>query len=645
MQDIKAYHFFYHAHSRAIITFTSTVELIKIIPYITFEYPPIIICMIRPSFLNHLYFKNFTVILTVFILIFGSLLTLYTVKKVESKMKNGLLEKARIAANSINKNRLNELTGTLADTSNPNYQRIKHQLKKMREAYPHCKFLYLMGKNNKGEIYFFADSQSPNSKDYAKPGLIYNEVSNEYRKTFETLREKTVGPIEDRWGKLMTALIPIKEEKTDELIAMLGMDVTIKHWIGEIIKQTGPMVLLIILGIILVFYIQQLRYLKKQREAERQIKKSTEHYQALFEQAADGILIGNEKGVILDANESMFQLTGYSKNELIGKKINLLFNKEEIDKNPFDYQAVLSGKMVSNERSLRRKEGTTIFIEMNTKKVGDGRLQAFFRDITDRKKSERLINEKNELLARQKEVLKQTKEKAIESDRLKSVFLANMSHEIRTPMNGIIGFSELLTEQNFSEKERKEFLHIIHSLSLNLLQIIDDIIDISKIEANQLTISKEVFYINDLLEELYTFYQRQLKHNENTALELVIHKALPKDQSKIYCDLSRLKQILNNLLVNALKFTKKGTIEFGYKPENNEEWLFFVKDTGVGIPDNKQDKIFERFRQVDETHTGKYKGTGLGLFIVKSILTKLNGIIWVESEYGKGSTFWFTLPK
>jgi len=567
------------------------------------------------------------------------------VENVGSKMKEGLLDKARIAANSINKSRLAKLTGTPSDTSNLNYQRIKHQLKKMREAYPHCKFLYLMGQNHKGEVYFFVDSRSPNSKDYAKPGLTYKEVSEEYLKTFETLHEKTVGPVEDRWGKLMTALIPIKEDKTGKLIAMLGMDVTIKHWIREILKQTGPMVLLIILAIILVFYIQQLRYLKKQREAERLIKKSKEQYQALFEQAAEGILIGNGKGFIIDANESMCQLTGYSKNELIGKKINLFFSKEEIDRNPFDYGAVLAGETVSNERNLRRKEGTTIFIEMNTKKVGDGRLQAFFRDITERKKSEKLIKEKNELLSGQKEILEQTKEKAVESDRLKSVFLANMSHEIRTPMNGIIGFSELLTEENFSEEETKEYLQTIHSLSLNLLQIIDDIIDISKIEANQLTISEEFFYINDLLDELYLFHQMQINQHINKTIKFSVHKALPKYQSKIYCDLNRLKQILNNLLGNAIKFTKTGTIEFGYKPGYQKEWLFFVKDTGIGIPDDKQNEIFERFRQVEETKAGQYKGTGLGLSIVKSILTKLGGKIWVESEYEKGSTFWFTLPK
>mgnify|MGYP000683359277 CR=1 FL=1 len=622
--------------------------------------------MEKPSAPKSLKINNITTTLILLIFILGSLLTWYTIVQVESEMKSGLLGKARIAAQSINKTRLEKLSGTPADSSNHNYQRIKTQLIKMREAYPHCKFLYLMGKNKKGEIFFYVDSQHPNSEDYAAPGLVYNEVSKEYLEAFNSLKEKTAGPVEDRWGELMTALIPIKNEETGALIAMLGMDVTIKHWMGEIIKRTGPIVVLVLVSIVLVFYIQQFRFIKKQKEAEVQIKKSKEQYQALFEQAADGILIGNEKGIIIDANESMCQMSGYSKEEMVGKKINFLFNKQEIDIKPFEYESVLAGKTITNERSLLKKDGTPIFIEMNTKKVGDGRLQAFFRNITERKKKEQLIKQKNEelitteeelrssneelqekndMLARQKEILEQTKKKAEESDKLKTIFLANMSHEIRTPMNGIIGFSELLTEESFSENERKDYLQTIHSLSLNLLQIIDDIIDISKIEANQLTISKENFYLNDIIDELDMISQMRIKQKGNNTVTIKSHKPLPKKDSQIYSDLTRLKQIFNNLLGNALKFTNKGEIEFGYKQQSMDEWLFFVKDTGIGIPQNKKQKIFERFRQIEESYKGQFEGTGLGLSIAKSIVTKLGGNIWVESEYGKGSKFYFTIPK
>jgi PAS domain S-box-containing protein len=622
--------------------------------------------MTKPPFFQNFFLKTSTAVLILFIVILGGILTWYTHDQVEKEMKNNLLEKARIAAKSIDKQKLNSLTGTQADTSNVDYQVVKSQLQRMRMAYPQCKFLYLMGRNQKGIVFFYVDSQSPDSEDYAQPGLVYSEVSEEYLKAFKEKGEVTVGPVEDRWGKLITALVPITNDESGELIAMLGMDVTANYWFTEILQRTGPVVGLILLSVILVFYVQQLRYLKKQRQAEKQLRKSEEEYKSLFEQAADGILIGDEAGIIVDANQSMCEMTGYMKDELIGCSINTLFSEKELENKPFNYEEVLEGKTVSNQRKLTRKDGSAIFIEMNTKKVGDGRLQAYFRDITQRKKREEEIKEKNEelvaaeeelkssneelkekneMLAKQKKELQKTKEKAEESDRLKSVFLANMSHEIRTPMNGIIGFSELLTEENFSENEYREYLKTIYSLSQNLLQIIDDIIDIAKIEANQLNISKEVFYLNELIDELYQVHDMRIKQAEKKNITLKAHKPLEKEESRIYTDLTRLKQILNNLIGNALKFTQQGIIEFGYKKADTNSWLFFVKDTGLGIPKEKQNEIFERFRRVDESHTSQYEGTGLGLSIVKSLVEKLGGDIWLESEEAQGSEFFFTLPQ
>lgn len=622
--------------------------------------------MTKPPFLQNFFLKTSTTVLILFVIILGGVLTWYTHDQVEKEMRNNLLEKARIAARSIDKQKLTSLAGSLEDTSKADYQAVKNQLLHMREAYPHCKFLYLMGRNTKGVVFFYVDSQSPDSEDYAGPGLIYSEVSGEYLAAFKQKTEKTVGPVEDRWGKLITALIPITDRQSGELIAMLGMDVTANYWFTEIIQRTAPVVGLVLLSIILVFYIQQLRYVRKQKQAEEKLKKSEQEYKALFEQAADGILIGEESGVIVDTNQSMCQLTGYKKNELIGQSINALFSEKELESKPFNYKAVMDGKTVTNQRKLTKKDGSTIFIEMNTRKVGDGRLQAYFRDITQRKKREEEIKEKNEelvaaeeelkssneelkekneMLARQKKELQKTKERAEESDRLKSVFLANMSHEIRTPMNGIIGFAELLTEENFSENEYKEYLKTIYSLSQNLLQIIDDIIDIAKIEANQLNINKEVFYINELIDELYHVHEMRIKQSEKQHIGLKAYRSLDKEESKIYSDLTRLKQILNNLIGNALKFTQQGIIEFGYRKSDANNWLFFVKDTGIGIPKEKQHEIFERFRRVDESHTSQFEGTGLGLSIVKSLVEKLGGKIWVESEEAQGSEFFFTLPQ
>ncbi len=585
------------------------------------------------------------------LVILGFFIIWLSIKSINREMKDNLLQRAGIVAQSINRNRLRNLSGSPQDINNPDYIRIKEQLRKIRESQSKCKFLYLMGQKETGEVFFYVDSQSPDSKDYAPPGLIYEEVSEDYLEVFNNLKAKTVGPVEDRWGRLMTGLIPITDSETGKKIAVLGMDVTTDYWKRAILKRTAPLTILIVISVLLVYYIQQLRILKNQEKAEEQIKKREEQYQALFEQAADGILIGNESGIIIDANKSIATITGYDKEELIGTSINILFSDTELKEKPFDYKAVLEGKTVLNERQVLRKDGFLITIEMNTKKVGDGRLQAFFRDITERKKNEKVIQEKNEelreineMLAKQKEDLRIAKEKAEESDKLKSVFLANMSHEIRTPMNGIIGFSEILTDQTFDFEERKEYLEIIHSLAKNLMQLIDDIIDISKIEANQLNLNKEVFYINDVMDELERIYALRIKKETEKSITLKKSIPLEKEKSKVYTDLIRLKQVLNNLLSNAIKFTEEGTVEFGYELSNQKEWLFWVKDSGIGISEKEQTHIFERFRQAEYNALKNPQGTGLGLTISKNLVELLGGSIWLESKPGRGSVFYFTIP-
>jgi len=244
-----------------------------------------------------------------------------------------------------------------------------------------------------------------------------------------------------------------------------------------------------------------------------------------------------------------------------------------------------------------------------------------------------------------KQNLLEAKKKAEESDRLKSAFLANMSHEIRTPMNGIIGFTQLLKERQISQEKQQGFLKLIDDQSRQLLKIINDIIDISKIEANQLKIEKGGFYLNDLLSELYNSYSAQLEQEGDQQVHLDLALGLSRAESYIHSDRLRIRQILTNLISNALKFTSQGTIRFGYEKSSDNALQFFVSDTGQGIPEDKLKDIFDRFRQAEESPTSaRHEGTGLGLSISKNLVHLLNGHISVESEEGKGSVFYFTLP-
>ncbi len=241
--------------------------------------------------------------------------------------------------------------------------------------------------------------------------------------------------------------------------------------------------------------------------------------------------------------------------------------------------------------------------------------------------------------------LKLALEKATESDRLKSVFLNTMSHELRTPLNAVIGFSEMIAGFDLSEEEIKDYANTIKTSGNNLVSIVNDIFDITVIETDKVQIVKEKFSVNKTLEYIYSIF---IKNDKilNNRINLIIYKELDETSDIIYTDETKLNQILINLVGNAFKFTHKGIIEFGYtvETENGTSFLqFYVKDTGIGIPEDKQSIIFERFRQVDDSDTRKFGGTGLGLFISKRLVELLDGKIWVESEEGKGSTFYFTL--
>ena len=233
--------------------------------------------------------------------------------------------------------------------------------------------------------------------------------------------------------------------------------------------------------------------------------------------------------------------------------------------------------------------------------------------------------------------------KAKRSDDLKTAFLANMSHEIRTPMNGILGFSELLDDEDLTPEQRREYIGIINERGRHLMAIINDILDIAKIESNQLDVHKISFEINPLLDDLRFSLEKEKAQVGKEHITLELQKAFKDGRSFIVSDDLRLRQILNNLLNNALKFTKKGFIKFGYTIVN-DKIQFFVQDTGKGVAKDKQAIIFERFRQEEETYTRHFGGTGLGLSISKGLVELLGGTMWIESEENKGTTIYFAIP-
>lgn len=236
--------------------------------------------------------------------------------------------------------------------------------------------------------------------------------------------------------------------------------------------------------------------------------------------------------------------------------------------------------------------------------------------------------------------LTRAKEKAEENERLKTIFLQNMSHEIRTPMNGIIGFLELLKEPNLDDNSRKKYIEIVIKSGKRLLSTINNIIEISKIDSDQITVHHSKVNIPEVMEFYHNFFEPQALEKK---IELKLSQNLPDDHKLILTDKFIFDNILTNLISNAIKFTHKGYVELGNRLENNKI-IFYVKDTGTGIPKERQNAIFDRFVQANLNITRPHEGSGLGLAIVKAYVKALNGQIWIESETGKGSTFYFSIP-
>lgn len=241
----------------------------------------------------------------------------------------------------------------------------------------------------------------------------------------------------------------------------------------------------------------------------------------------------------------------------------------------------------------------------------------------------------------QKEDLIKAREHAEESDRLKSAFLANMSHEIRTPMSGIMGFAGLLREPDITDEQRDSYVKIIEESGNQMLSIINDLINISIIESGQLKLHIAPFNINELMDYIYVFFNQEV---EKKGIHLSVSKQMNTDEAILNSDREKVYAILTNLVKNASKYTHSGKINFGYECRE-DHFLFFIHDTGIGISKEKQKAVFERFVQADDSISKYYEGAGLGLAITKAYIDKLGGKIWLDSEPGVGSSFYFTLPR
>ncbi|MEI6174822.1 MAG: PAS domain S-box protein [Bacteroidota bacterium] len=389
---------------------------------------------------------------------------------------------------------------------------------------------------------------------------------------------------------------------------------------------------------LLQFVADQIAIVVSKKEGENRFQKEKALLDQLFEGSPEAIITIDHESKVIKVNSEFTRLFGYQQEEILNKNIDDLISTPEIKDDCIQItNNALRGIITENETLRKHKDGHLIDVSIivtpiviNGQNVG---AYGIYRDITDRRNIE-----KNLIAA---------KEKAEESDKLKSAFLSNMSHEIRTPMNAILGFSTLLSDPGVTVEERGEFIHIIKERGIDLLRIIDDIIDVAKIESGQIKVEIEDCLINLLLSNLVVTLNEVKRKTNKINVMLNCLPGNPDKEFSIRTDGNRLRQIMTNLIENALKFTDEGFVEFGYtlKKTGTDSFIeFFVRDTGIGIPEEMHDVIFERFRQVDDTNTRKYGGTGLGLTISKNLIRLMGGEIRLSSESHQGTTFYVLFP-
>ncbi len=385
------------------------------------------------------------------------------------------------------------------------------------------------------------------------------------------------------------------------------------------------------------------RDISKRKKAEERLKEAEEIFRIITENSADMIWIRDLNMNYTYLSPAVEKVLGYTVEQKFKQRIEEYIKQEDVE---LIYQTVqeqisldkIPG--VDPNRSLRFeveelcKNGRWIWTESITSFIRDDvghpiGILGITRDISAQKKLE--------------DELREAKEKAEESDRLKSAFVANMSHEIRTPMNSILGFSELLTDESLSAENKNTYISIIQSSSNQLLSIISDIVDISKIEAHQIEIAHEEVNLDKLFTDLFEQYTLFIQSNKSESLLFARTCDKASCSKKILSDTNRLKQVIINLIDNAIKFTPEGEIHFGCRPGPAGYIEIFVRDTGIGIPKEKIDRIFERFYQ-NKTNKDVFTGTGLGLAICKSLVELMGGEMKVRSKINQGSEFSFTLP-
>jgi len=400
--------------------------------------------------------------------------------------------------------------------------------------------------------------------------------------------------------------------------------------------------------------------LRKEKETVIEAEKKSQRILQAIEETSAQIVILDKDSSIEYINKNFSETSGFSYDEIIGQDISLLYSLIDDSNKKLEIKDCLQqGHVYKGDVLTHKKNWDTYWEHLSITPIFDNQknLNSYIlvkEDVTQQKQIEQSLTQtikdysslNQELKASLKHIeqinldLEKAKQKAEESDKLKTSFLANLSHEIRTPMNGILGFADLLNDSDITEETKELYIGMIKKSGERMLGLIGDLVDISKIESGQVKINPEKADLNQIIDRLHSYYNLMARQK---GISFICNKGLDESESNILIDSLKFEQVLTNLLNNAFKFTSKGKIELSYWKEK-ENLHFKVKDSGAGIPEGMEKLIFERFRQAENTYLKKTEGSGLGLSISKAFIELMGGRIWVKSIYGEGSEFYCTIP-